>query len=384
MVLLSLPLLLLGALQAAPVSASTPSQTARLLAGLPVEDEAASAVSASGLGAYTSTVDGWWTTYDERLGGPLSSWAREHIAQTDGTIFYPFAGADFPTVHRLYPNATRYVLMALEPAGRLPDLTGARADSDRILQVFLAMMEEFHRRGYFITAELGEQFSRGLTPLEGITSVLAMTAEREGFEVRSVEPVRVADDGSELVPREGDRDDRRTWRSGVRLELGRRSDGATVLLDYLRLDLSNENLQSNAAEAAFVTQMTSHPVLVKAASYLLQYGSFSFLRDAILANSPSVVQDDSGVDYAYLTRHFEVELYGRYERPHFEFSQDLQQSLVRAYADRRAQPLPSFRFGYWKDGLWCLQYARRPQPASEAPATQTAGFETPGADSAGE
>jgi hypothetical protein len=357
--------LLLAALTSTLASAASPSQTARILAGMQVEDEARSAVAASGLGAYTSTVDGWWDTFEERLGGRLAAWALDHIEQTDETVFYPFAGADFPTVHRLYPNARRYVLMALEPAGRMPDLTASRSDTDRILDVFRTMMEEFHRRGYFITSELGEQFSRGLTPLEGITPVLAMTAEREGFEVRSIEPVRVADDGSELVPHGGDRDDSRTWRSGVRLELVRRSDGATVLLDYLRLNLSNDNLQSNEAEAAFVTQMTQHPVLVKAASYLLQYGSFSFLRDAILANSPSVVQDDSGIDYTFLSRHFEVQLYGRYERPHFEFSQGLQSSLVRAYAAGGARPLPSFRFGYWKDGLWCLQYARRAGATAE-------------------
>src|SRR5690606_10332391 len=103
-----------------------------------------------GLREYTATVTDWWDTFEERIGQPLTAFALGHIAQTDGTVFYPFAGADFTTAHRIWPNATRYVLVALEPAGRMPDLTRSATDSAEIFRVFMTMMEEFHRRGYFI------------------------------------------------------------------------------------------------------------------------------------------------------------------------------------------------------------------------------------------
>jgi hypothetical protein len=349
--LLALALLLV----AGPVAAGSPSQVARLLGGLPLEDvETTTAVAERTLARYAERLEGWWARFEERIGGPMMTWGLEVLAQTDGTVFYPFAGADFPTVRRLYPNATRYVLIALEPAGPMPDLAG-RSDVDGILTVFSTMMEDFHRRGYFITAELIEQFSRGPSGLGGITAVLAMAAEREGFEVRSVEPLRVAEDGSDVVLHDGDRARGATWAS-VRLELTRREDGVPVRLDYLRLDLSDRNLHSNAADAALVTSLSAYPVVVKAASHLLQYGSFSFIREAILAHAPSLVQDETGIDIDVLERHFEVRLFGHFAHPNSDFPQHLHSALVRAYRERQAEPLP-FRYGYWKDGRYALQYA---------------------------
>lgn len=361
-------LLLFASLLSGPASAATPSQIARFLGGMPLDEAIEVSAPADMVSDYTSTVDAWWNRFDERIGTPMTAWALEHLQQTDGTVFYPFSGADFTSVHRFYPHATRYVLVALEPGGRMPDLVASEEDTVAILRIFTASMKDFQRRGYFITGEMGERFSYGGTPFEGITPVLAMSAEREGFEVGEIRPIRVSDDGSDVVAHEGDPSDRRTWRS-VRIELTRRSDGSPVLLDYLRLDLSNDNLDEDAADHAFVTAMSQYPVLVKVASYLLQYGSFSTIREAILANAPTVVQDDSGIDYAVLSEHFEVQLFGDFERPHFEFQESLQASLAQAYDEQDSERLP-FRFGYWKDGLWCLQYATRPTPAEPTEAVQ--------------
>jgi hypothetical protein len=345
----------LGSSGVGSAQASSPSQVARLLGGLPVEgSDAAMAVADRTFARYAERVDGWWRRYEEQIGAPMTAWALEVLAQTDGTVFYPFAGADFPTVHRLYPNATRYVLIALEPAGPMPALD-RRADTEAILEVFTTMTEDFHRRGYFITAELIAQFARGPSGLGGITAVLATSAEREGYEVRSVEPLRVAEDGSDVVVHDGDRGVAATWGS-VRLELTRRADGVPVRLDYLRLDLGDDNLRASEAEAALVTALCAHPVVVKAASHLLQYNSFSVIREAILTHAPTVVQDETGIDIDVLSRHFEVRLFGDFEHPNADFPQHLHASLVRAYDTGTAEPLP-FRYGYWKNGRYALQYA---------------------------
>jgi len=346
---------------AAHAAALTPSETARILAGLSVDAEASAEVGDSLVSRYASRVETVWTTYDTEIGTPMADWATANVPRTAGeTIFYPFAGADFTTVYRFYPDASRYVLVALQPGGRVPSLTGAWDEREAIFDFFATITENFGRRGFFITRELNDQFVRGEElVVDGITPVLMVMAEREGFTVESVEPIRVNDDGSGIEVRTENTNYRSTWNS-VRLNLTRNSTGASVTVDYLLLDLSNENLQGNEAHGAFITSMTQHRVLLKAASHLLQYTNFTYLRDAILANSPSVLQEESGVDYTLLAEQFDVTLFGRFTDVNTLFrNEDLQLGLIEAYAAASDLPELPFTIGYRKDAGSCLQVAVR-------------------------
>jgi hypothetical protein len=87
--------------------------------------------------------------------------------------------------------------------------------------------------------------------------------------------------------------------------------------------------------------------LIKSASYLLHSGNFSTVRDFILANSATIVQDDSGIPLAnYNPRKWRFFPFGHYAGPIGEFPGRYQQQ----YADlfRRSQPM-DFGIGYrWR------------------------------------
>ena len=51
--------------------------------------------------------------------GPPGSSAAAQTA----TVFYPFSGPDFINVFALYPRAKTYLLIALEPVGKMPDFS---------------------------------------------------------------------------------------------------------------------------------------------------------------------------------------------------------------------------------------------------------------------
>jgi len=89
-----------------------------------------------------------------------------------------------------------------------------------------------------------------------------------------------------------------------------KKNGKTVALDYVSLDLSDQNLLIKESMRGWLSHMTQHPMLIKAASHLLQDGNFIVLRDMIVKNSPIVVQDETGVDYAQLKKIGKVDLYG--------------------------------------------------------------------------
>ena len=87
--------------------------------------------------------------------------------------------------------------------------------------------------------------------------------------------------------------------------------------------------------------------LLKSASYLLHSGNFTTVRDFILQNSATLIQDDSGIPLVYFNqKRWRFFPFGRYAGPIAEFPGRYQES----YADlfRRAQPI-DFGIGYrWR------------------------------------
>src|SRR5262249_37857345 len=143
-----------------------------------------------------------------------------------------------------------------------------------------------------------------------------------------VDPIQVNAEGTDLERHPGERAEAATWDS-VRISLER--EGRPIVLDYVRMNLADTALNSNPHKRAWLERMTIHPTVLKAASHLPQDARFTIVRDAMLANAPSIVQDETGIDYGQLSRAFSVKLYGRFSKPHPLFNQESQRSLAQAY-----------------------------------------------------
>ena len=323
------------------------SDTARILAGLSVDESVVEDFDSRLLRDFGEQMEEYWEEYEEDVGGPMADFAAEHLDFNPGdTVFYPFSGPDFITVHRLYPEATRYVLVALQHGGQLPDLTVSDAQTEMILQTVLDSMPQFADFGFFVTEEINNAFNYDLTPVDGISAAIAMMAEREGFRVVEMEPIQINMAGTDVVVHPGDPEARRTWRS-VRFNLERRSDEQPVIVDYIRLDLANENLDENAAFRNWLAQEAAGRVVFKAASHLPQYDNFSTIVGLIVNNAISIVQDESGIEYSLLTEHFEVTLYGDLNEINHNFPSHLQADLLAAYNAIEDVERLSFPFGYY-------------------------------------
>ena len=335
-------LALAAALFSAPALAVSADETARALAGLG---------SSPGLVQHARAVSSAWEDYERRIGRPMREWARGELAGGPGaTVFYPFSGPDFPTVAQLYPDAARFVLVAVQRAAPPPAL------EPEALAALRLGLQKFSRSGFFNTRDLDAAGAR-----LGATPFLMAFAARLGYQVVAVDPVRLNAAG-DLEPQPGDRARRDAWDS-VRLTLAR--DGRTVQLDYVRLNLADANLAADPAARAWVERMAANPVVIKAASHLPQKSYFSILREAILARAPSVWQDETGIDYARLADGFDVRLYGDFAGPNRVFAAGSQKSLAGAYRRVDAEPLP-FRVGYEKRAGSSVQVAVRDAHSLEA------------------
>ena len=341
---------------------SAEDRTARLLAGFPdVVDERA----AKARPHYATRVDRAFARFEEKVGGPMQTWAAAALAQSPGeTVFYPFAGADFPTAHRLYPEASRYVLIAMQRGGPPPDPEAlGREELGELLAGYERLVGAFLRRGFFVTAEMNEATASDAA-IRGITGALMVFAAREGFELLSVEPVELADDGT-IAPHAGDRARAATWDS-VRLQLKRRSDGQPVTLEYLRVGLSNNTLKPDTPAMTLVTELSDERVILKAASHLPQDNNFTAITRLLLSRAPTIVQDETGVAYDALRGRFAVKLYGSFKQVNLLFDGSDQETLIEAY--RTAGPLERlpFHVGYRKGAAACMLVATRATVTSDA------------------
>ena len=296
-----------------------------------------------------------WAIYQNDHGQPIKEWAKNEVRfERTGTVFYPFSGPDFVTANQLYPDADRYVMVAMQAAGEPALLAPMSPERAQHFQTkFLREWKRFAYNAFFITAELeADRFAKSAHI--GITTILTTFALYTGYDVAELYPIAYDPASGQFIKAQG------PWNS-VRLVL--KKNGKTVALDYVSLDLSDQNLLVNEPMRGWLSHMTQHPMLIKAASHLLQDGNFIVLRDMIIKNAPIVVQDETGVDYAQLKKIGNVQLYGGFSLPFEQFSPHKQQSLAQAYKQATdVKPIP-FAFSYNKEHeRRSVQIARRDKP----------------------
>ena len=84
----------------------------------------------------------------------------------------------------------------------------------------------------------------------------------------------------------------------------------------------------------------------------MHYETFSKIKNLTIAKSASLLQDDTGIPYRFLSTSFQANLYGKYTIPikNFSASAHYQKDLAKLYADSaKVKDLP-FSLGYhWQD-----------------------------------
>ena len=284
--------------------------------------------------------DGAWDFYQKSIGQPMSEWAKTEVrGAPGGTVFYPFSGPDFVTVSHLFPQANRFVMVAMQAAGEPADVANMSSGRMQNFQAkFMREWMKFSRLAFFRTDDLNEDL-RDKHAQIGVTTILITFALYSGYDVKAVYPIVFDEAAGDYIKGNG------PWKS-VRLELSKA--GKPVVLDYVSLDLSDGVLSQSPSTRAWLARESRHPVLLKAASHLLQETYFEVLRDILVENATMVIQDETGLNYTNLGQIGPVDLYGGFLYPHELFNRKKQESLAQAYRESKdVKPLP-FAFSYNK------------------------------------
>jgi hypothetical protein len=271
----------------------------------------------------------------------IHAWTDANLAAPRPAMFYMFSGPDFIYADAFYSKATTYVLGALEPTGPMPDLTRLpRGDVGPALSYVEQSLRSVLSFSFFITKKMKVDLHVG--EISGTLPILYVFLARTGKTIRDVRLISL--DASGGVHGATENAGPNAVRGALITFAG--SDGAERKLYYFSTDLSNSSARASGF-LRFCTLLAPGNSLIKSASYLMHAGNFSVVRDWLLANSSTIIQDDSGIPLAsFDARKWRFFPFGRYEGPIAEFPGRYQESYAALF--ERAQPL-DFGIGYrWR------------------------------------
>ncbi|MGZ4966103.1 MAG: hypothetical protein ACXV97_02925, partial [Chthoniobacterales bacterium] len=282
--------LLLAPLSAIAQTPPTLDETARFLAGMPVDGPLAPLMQTPAWQEHARAMDEAWAKKQALQIGPIHDWmsinAQEFFRSTD-TMYYMFAGPDFLYANTFFPYANTYILAGLEPIGQVSDLT--RFPPDAVtgnLSALRASLNDILRFQYFITKDMRGELGKGVS---GTLPLLYVFLVRMGNTVIDLERLTSPAEGVKITFRDNERTQTQT-------------------LYYFKTNLSG-------GDSAFLKWCAARGPglsLVKAASFLMHGEGFSGVRNFLLEHSRVIIQDDSGIPLRAFPKGWSVNVYGHY------------------------------------------------------------------------
>jgi len=303
---------------------------------------------------YQSKINEDWPTMDSSRLTPMWKWSEEVIRPEINDslmLFYPFSGPEFLHAYTLFPNASGYLFLAQEQLGEIPDLTNAsQRDLSDYLDKFYYSIRDIYKRSYFITGRMNTDLHNAR--VKGVLPVIIFFMAQTGHEIHDVTYETFDTDGSfkEITSVSG----RFANTECVNIQFSKNGSDTVKNLRYFRCDISDSGFNNTPIFKSFLDDLDNVNTYVKSASYLLHYGTFNTIRNIILDNSNSVLQDDTGIQYKYFKEEtWTTKLFGVYVKPISDFTSPyLMQNDLKAVYDKgeNIDSLP-FSLGYhWRTG----------------------------------
>jgi hypothetical protein len=312
-----------------------------------------------GWNQYASDIDSIFSFGNRVRINKMKTWADSVLIKNKSvtTLFYPFAGPDFLNADIFYPNADQYIMIGLEPIGKLPDICSMIPDSVKsYLTSVDNTLKDIFKRSYFITSRMTDDLKK--TKINGTVPLISLFIKRTGHQIVSIRRVGVDSLGNcqivdslkypkNVVP-------------GVRIDFTAVQGGKIQSVFYFRTDISDKGLKKNKGFITYLSKLPQSYTYLKAASFLLHFDDFKMIRDLIFNVSLTILQDDSGIAYKLFDKsRWDIRLFGRYSTPVKEFSYIKEPDLEKAFKQPGVKPLP-FDLGYnWRTRNTSMLYAVR-------------------------
>ncbi|MGL6345063.1 MAG: hypothetical protein ACRC80_38660 [Waterburya sp.] len=320
----------------------TLTNTAKILAGIKTENNhnfSKLENTSTWQEHYNSLASAWQKLETQQI-SKVRNWSTTELTAINTskpTIFYPFSGPDFLYSNSLFPQAKEMVLVGLEPVGSVPNLEQLESSQfSSKLQEVRNSLYAILQFSFFRTNDMRVDLQQ-----QGVLPILYVFMARTNNQILDVNYVGL-DKEAEIQPLADG------LIPGVKIAYVPEGEQEPRTLYYFSTDLSNEGINKHPELAKFVAQLDNPITYLKAASYLMYNESFSQIKDIILSQSSSLLQDDSGMPLtAFDTHKWDLDFYGNYTTPIALFSNRYQPDLQQIYTTNKGKIKPlDFGIGY--------------------------------------
>jgi len=271
---------------------ATADDTARFLAGMPLSANSPLAQLAQDPIAkqHAAYLDSAFGNLEKIQMSKIRVWVSANLSAPKPVMFYMFGGPDFLYADAFFPSATTYVLQGLEPVGQIPDLLKMpRWSALQSLRNIQGSLRSILTVTYFITVQMNTDLSSS-----GTLPILYVFLARSGNVIHDVSLVHLDEQGV-LQSGEGSRPPPPA--RGVKIIVSEK-DGPQKTIYYFSTNLADQR-GKNIALLQFGKSLGQGDSFVKSASYLLHNANFSQVRNFLLENSSTILQDATGIPLRY-------------------------------------------------------------------------------------
>jgi hypothetical protein len=324
-----------------PSGGTSPQETARFLAGMPLNPR-------SPLAPLTQTAA--WQQHAAHLEdnfarlvrgkfSRLRNWQVTYLPESREEIpvvYYMFSGPDFLFMDQFFPNASVYIMCGKESMGPPPDPLQV-ADLPNALQNLDIAMKTALTATYFVTRDMKVDLEQ--QQLKGILPILFVFLARADKTIQDVTYVSLDRDGELHESAQG-----RGGTPGVRISYEDNQSHRKQTLFYFTTDISDGGIGGNPGFMKFCDQKGVGASFLKSSSYLMFENGFNRVREFLLSHSKLIVQDDSGIPLNYLLGDkWSLRFFGTYVGPIELFKQHYQPKLAELF--EQSHP-PDFGIGF--------------------------------------
>ncbi|MFO0745650.1 MAG: hypothetical protein U1F43_08250 [Myxococcota bacterium] len=256
---------------------------------------------------------------DKIMADYVTAWATPARAFFDGlvpkdvpkTVVYPFGGADLLTALAVYPNVSELTSISLEAGGDPRSILRVDAKAfDKNLGLHRKFIGKLVEWNHSRTLDLG--LLKG-TPFPSQMIFALVGLHTHGYEPIRLRAVRLEKDGGVHYYTQADLDaadaqakalkgaakNRRLndLFAGYEIEFRKKgvANAPTQVYRHFQANLDNEHLAADPAILKYLDKRPTFAAMTKAASYLLWWGNFKTIRDALLAHMTWMVTDSTGI-----------------------------------------------------------------------------------------
>jgi len=322
---------------------SPENDTARYLAGLPLAPGSPLTALTQDLrwAAHARAMNLAFSQLEQHQLNNIRIFRSENIApvtQASHTCLYLFSGPDFLYADAMFGHCSTFILQGLEPVDPVPDLlTMPHATLVGTLENIQLSLNTLLSFSFFKTKDMRQDFERA--QLKGVLPVILVFMARTGKDIESVEYISLDKEGKVFQGQQGSI-------RGAKIDFFDPTSSSKKTMYYFTSDLSDDALKRNPALLRFCEGLGPANSLLKAASYLLHSGNFTAVRNFLLQNSASVLQDDSGIPVRYFTPDkWTLRFFGVYTAP-IDLFKNYYQPDLRQYYEASSPKRLTFGFGY--------------------------------------